>query len=152
MTEDGREYFVAFHGSRSFRDLKADSTITQANREARAREGGGMDKNPIFQDGDLIYDGVIHREVPEIDALCTSLGGFDGQGAASCDVRPVFVCGAQCVGIAWGQEPTPKTDLDKDYGFRPGVAIEELLGVKKLAFNGVQQGLVSVFVAAAADS
>lgn len=152
MTEDGREYFVAFHGSRTFRDLKADSTITAANRDSRAREGSGMDRNPIFQDGDLIYDGVIHREVPEIDALCTSLGGFDGQGAASADVRPVFLAGAQAIGIAWGQEPTMRTDMTKDYQFRPGVAVEELLGVKKLAYNGVQQGLVSVFLAAAADS
>ncbi len=152
MTEDGREYFVAFHGSRTFRDLKADSTMTQANREARAREGAGMDKNPIFQDGDLIYDGIIHREVPEIDALATSLGGFDGQGGSSADVRPVFLCGGGAVAVAWGQEPTPRTDYAKDYGFRPGVAIEELLGVKKIAYNGVQNGIVSCFFAAAADS
>ena len=64
---DGREYFVAFHGSRTFRDLKADTTMVTANQSARAREATGMDKNPIFQDGDLLYDGVIHREIPEID-------------------------------------------------------------------------------------
>lgn len=151
-SENGREYFVAFHGARTFRDLKADSTMTQANREARAREGDGMERNPIFQDGDLIYDGVIHREVPEIDDLCTDLGGFDAQGASSADVRPVFLCGQQSVGIAWGQEPTPQTDMTKDYRFRPGVAIEELLGVKKLTFNGKQHGVVSCFFAAAADS
>lgn len=148
-TEDGREFYVAFHGSRTFRDIKADTTMTQANREARPRD---VSKNPLFQDGDLVYDGIVHREVPEIDAMCTLLGGFDGQGAASADVRPVFLAGAQCVGIAWGQEPTFQTDMTKDYKFRPGVAIEELLGVKKLAYNGVQQGLVSCFFAAAADS
>lgn len=150
---DGREYFVAFHGARTFRDLKLDTTMVNANRDSRAREGGGMDDNPLFQDGDLIYDGVIHREVPEIDDIASS-GAYslDAVGASSCDVRPIFVCGAQAVGIAWGQEPTPRTDLTKDYNFRPGVAIEELLGVKKLAFNGVQQGMVSLFVAAAADS
>lgn len=151
-TGDGREYYVAFHGTRTFRDFKSDSTILAANRDSRAREGSGMDNNPIFQDGDILYEGIIHREVPEIDTLCTSLGGFDSQGASSADVRPVFLCGAQSVGIAWGQEPTPKTDSTKDYGFRPGVAIEELLGVKKLAFNGVQQGIVSCFFAASADS
>jgi hypothetical protein len=37
--EEGREFYVAFHGARTFRDLSADSTLTQANREARAREG-----------------------------------------------------------------------------------------------------------------
>jgi N4-gp56 family major capsid protein len=156
MTEDGREYYVAFHGSRTFRDLKLDAAIVAANKDARAREGSGIDKNPLFQDGDLIYDGVIHREVPEIDNLCQTgsggLGGFDAQGASSADVRPVFVCGAQAIGVVWGQEPQYQTDLAKDYKFRPGVAIEELIGVQKLAFNGVQQGIVTCFFAAASDS
>jgi hypothetical protein len=67
-------------------------------------------------------------------------------------VRPIFVCGGGSVGIAWGQEPTPRTDMIKDYQFRPGVAIEELLGVKKINFNAVQNGIVTVFAAAAADS
>ena len=145
----GQEYFVAFHGSRTFRDLKADSTMTQANREARPRD---VENNPLFQDGDLIYDGIMHREVPEIDAICTADGVLDTAGNSSAAVRPVFLCGQQAVGVAWGQEPTPKTDNDKDYGFRPGVAIEELLGVKKMVFNGKQHGMVTAFFAAAADS
>jgi Protein of unknown function (DUF4043) len=155
---DGREYYVAFHGSRTFRDLKADSTILTANESARAREANGMDKNPIFQDGDLLWDGVIHREIPEIDLYCQNINnpnggiGFTGVGSEGCDVRPIFVCGGGSVGIAWGQEPTPRTDMIKDYQFRPGVAIEELLGVKKINFNAVQNGIVTVFAAAAADS
>jgi N4-gp56 family major capsid protein len=149
-SEDGREYFVAFHGGRTFRDLKADSTMTQANREARARDVGA---NPIFQDGDLIYDGIIHREIPEIDDIASSgTYDMDGIGAGPSDVRPVFLCGQQAVGIAWGQEPMMKTDLTKDYSFRPGVAIEELLTVKKLAYNGKQHGMVTGFFCAAADS
>ena len=151
-TETGREYFVAFHGSRSFRDLKADTTIVAANTNARSREDGGMNDNPLFQDGDIIYDGVIHHEAPEIDAWATASGVYDASGASSCDVRPIFVCGGGAVSIAWGQEPTPRTDLLKDYQFRPGVAIEELLGVKKTNFNGFQNGMVTAHVAAAADS
>jgi len=149
-TEDGREYYVAFHGSRTFRDLKIDTTMTQANREARPRD---VEANPLFQDGDLIYDGIVHREIPEIDTIAgAGTYQLDGVGNGSCDVRPVFLCGAQAVGIAWGQEPTPRTDTTKDYSFRPGVAIEELLGVKKISFNGKQHGMVSCFFAAAADS
>jgi len=149
-SEDGREYFVAFHGARTFRDLKADTTMTAANREARARDVGS---NPIFQDGDLIYDGIIHREIPEIDDVAGSgTYDMDGIGATSADVRPVFLCGQQAVGIAWGQEPMMKTDLTKDYSFRPGVAIEELVTVKKLAYNGKQHGMVTGFFCAAADS
>lgn len=148
----GEEFYVCFHGARTFRDLKGDSTMTQANREARAREGNAMDRNPIFQDGDLIYDGLIHREVPEVDAACTASGVLDAAGASSADTRPVFVCGQQAVGIAWGQEPTPRTDNLKDYQFRPGVAIEELMGVKKMCFNNHQHGVLTAFFAAAADS
>jgi hypothetical protein len=150
---DGREYYVAFHGSRTFRDLSADSTMTQANREARAREGAAMKDNPLFQDGDLILNGIIHREVPEIDDVVSSgVYSLDGKGAGPSDVRPVFLCGGGAVGIAWGQEPTPRTDMDRDYQFRPGVAIEELLGVKKIAFNGKQNGIATAFFCAADDS
>jgi hypothetical protein len=149
--DEGREFLVAFHGARSFRDIKADSTMVTANQSARAREALGMDKNPLFQDGDLLYDGIIHREVPEIDDYA-AIAGFNGIGASAADIRPVFVCGGGAVGIAWGQTPTPVTDMLKDYKFRPGVAIEELLGVKKINFNGKQNGMVTVFVGAAADS
>ena len=110
-----------------------------------------------MRDGDihsiagLFYDGVLHREVPEIDDYCAT-AGFNAIGGSSADVRPVFLCGSGAAAIAWGQEPTPRTDYLKDYGFRPGVAIEELLGVKKIAYNGVQNGIVTVLVGAAADS
>jgi hypothetical protein len=113
--EDGREYFVAFHGARSYRDLKADATIVAANKDARAREGSGMDKNPLFQDGDIIYDGIIHRKVPEIDALCTALGGFDAQGRLPRRRPPRVPDRRSSRGIAWGQEPTFRTDTKKDY-------------------------------------
>jgi hypothetical protein len=154
---DGREYFVCFHGSRTFRDLQADANMVNANTQARSREGMGMEKNPIFQDGDLLYDGLIHREIPEIDTYCANIanpnGGsaFTGAGEGGCDIRPIFMCGGGAVGVAWGQEPTPRTDMLKDFQFRPGVAIEELLGVKKINFDGVQNGMVTIFAAAAAD-
>jgi hypothetical protein len=77
---------------------------------------------------------------------------MDAIGSSTSDVRPVFLCGQQAVAIAWGQEPTMKTDLTKDYAFRPGVAVEELLAVKKLAYNGKQHGMVTGFFCAAADS
>lgn len=151
-TAAGREYFVAMHGSRSFRDIKADATAVNANLYGRPREDDGYKDNPLFQDGDIIYDGIIHHEVPEIDAWATATGVYDAAGLSSADVRPVFVCGGGAVGLAWGQEPTPRSDYLKDYGFRPGVAIEELVGVKKIAFNGVQNGMLTWHVAAGADS
>lgn len=152
-----REYYVCFVGARLFRDLALDTTIVTANTQARGREGTAMDKNPLFQDGDLIYNGVIVREVPEIDdyyqAIGTGqVGSMNGAGASGADLRPAFLCGGGAVGVVWGQEPTPRSDYVKDYGFRPGVAIEELLGVKKINYNGVQNGMVTGIFGAAADS
>lgn len=142
-TEEGREFFVMLCGPRAFRDLKADTVIQAANRDARPRD---VEKNPIFQDGDVIYDGVLYHEIPEIPHL-TNAGA-----SSTTDVEPCFLLGAQAIGVAWGQEPQFQTDLQKDYKFRPGVAIEELLRVQKLHFNGIQQGMVTTYVAAAPDA
>lgn len=144
--ESGREYYVMFCNPYAFRDLQLDTAMINANRDARAREGSSMDKNPLFQSGDLIYDGVIYREIPELTQLTIA-----GAGASSIDVAQNFLCGQSAVGIAWGQQPTPRSDMIKDYGFRPGTAIEELRGQRKISFNGVQYGMVSVFTAGVAD-
>jgi N4-gp56 family major capsid protein len=155
--EDGREYFVLFAGARSFRDLKADSNMTNANRDARARENNGMDNNPLFQDGDLIIDGVIVRQIEEISTLITTSSIFAAAGASSIPVEPNFLCGQQAMGVAWGQEPMPITDMTADYKFRPGVAIEELRGIAKLHFGtgtssaSKQQGIVTVYSSGVAD-
>jgi len=52
----GRDDYVYFVGSRAFRDLKTDDAMVQANRDARQRD---VASNPLFQDGDLIWDGVV---------------------------------------------------------------------------------------------
>lgn len=138
-TKDGREYFVMFCNPWAFRDLKVnDSALLNANREARPRD---VEANPIFQDGDVIYDGVIYRQVEELPVLS------DAGNGGTTDVAVNVLCGAQAAGVAWGQEPTPVTDLTRDYKFRPGVGIEELLGVSKLHYQGVQQGSVTVYTA-----
>jgi N4-gp56 family major capsid protein len=155
--EDGREYFVMFAGARSFRDLKNDSVMINANRDARAREGGGMNSNPLFQDGDLIYDGVIVRQIEEISTLITTSSTFVAAGNGSISVEPNFLCGQQAMAVAWGQEPTPITDTTGDYKFRPGVAIEELRGISKLHFAtgassaSKQHGIVTVYTSGTGD-
>lgn len=146
-TESGREYYVMFCGARTFFNAKRDTTIYTANKDARER---GISDNPIFQDGDLIYDGVIIREVPEI----TERQLLSGVGASTADVEPAFLCGAQAIGIAWGQEPNLITDMTRDYKFRPGVAVEELVGVGKMRFGtgtssaSIDHGMVTVYTAA----
>lgn len=139
---EGREYFVMFTNSRGMRDLKADTAMANANRDARPREVGS---NPIFQAGDLIWDGVIIREVPEIPVIT-------GVGASTSDVAPAFLCGAQAVGVAWGQEPKSRVKSEDDYGFEYGVNIEECRGTSKLIYNSKQHGMVTVWHSAPASA
>ena len=106
-TRDGYEYYVAFMGTNPFRDVKLDSLIASSNTQARAREGNGMDKNPVFQDGDQLWDGVIVRCVPEMTNFVSNVWGTGyGQlltsGGASTRVEPVFLCGQQAAAFCWG--------------------------------------------------
>jgi hypothetical protein len=127
--KDGREYFVAFHGSRTFRDLKA--SLDTINQTTRPREGNGFSKNPIFQDGDQMYDGVIHREVPEIDIQAPVYYATAGSGG-TVPVRPVWLCGQSAMAMAYGQMAKP-TQLDNtDYQFNQGVGIETAYGIAKM--------------------
>lgn len=127
--DQGREFFVCFTDSKNFQKLKSDSTMTQANREARPRD---VDSNPIFQDGDLIYDGVVIREIPEIPQT-------------SATVSPAYFCGAQALGLAWGQRPKATERKEDDYGFIKGAGVESLWSAEKLRFNGLDHGVLTGF-------
>jgi Protein of unknown function (DUF4043) len=97
--------------SNCFRDLQADTTIINANTQARPREGDGLDKNPLFQDGDLIYNGIIIREIPEMDVRLPVF--YSTAGAAAIQISPVFMCGQSAMAWVWGRMPMP-TFLKED--------------------------------------
>jgi hypothetical protein len=130
--EEGREYFVIFTGSLNFKKLRAD--MLTVNLDGRPRDVG---KNPIFQSGDLEYDGCIIREIPEI-ATGTTAG-------LSANQEPAYLCGAQALGIAWGQTPRGTERKEDDYGFQFGKGTESLWAAEKLLFNGLDHGVVSGF-------
>lgn len=121
--KEDEEWFVLFCNSLAFRDFKQNATVAQANRDARER---GVD-NPLFTGSDLIWDGVIVREIPEIEVL-------SGVGASSINVGPCYLCGAQAIGVAWAKR-TKSTDNVRDYGFVNGVGIAEIRGIEKLRFG-----------------
>lgn len=132
-TRDGYEYYVVFAGSNAFRDFKNDPSVIAANRDARAREGNGMDKNPIFQDGDQLYDGLIVRKVPEISSFVTNTWTtLVTAGSGSSRVEPVFLCGQAAAAVAYGQMVKPTFRKEDDYGFISGTGIEAAYGVAKM--------------------
>jgi len=126
-TEDGKEWFVAFVGSRLFRDL--GNSLASVDQAARAREGDGMMKNPLYVDGDLLWRGIIIREIPEMDDLTV----IAGAGASGIDVAPVFLCGQSAAAIAWSKMPTPRRRKEDDYEMWKGVGLVMSYGVAKLA-------------------
>lgn len=156
-TADGYEYYVAFAGLNTFRDLKA--SLETINKDARPREQMGMDKNPLFQDGDQIYDGVIVRQVPEISSFVTNVWTtLKTAGATSNRCEPVFLCGQQAAAFAWGQMAKPTFRKEDDYGFVTGTGIEMAYGVSKIfkkhpntGSNLVQWGVATGFFSSAAD-
>ena len=136
------EWYVMFCASTSFRDLKADLATTHADAMQRGRD------NPLFVDGDLVYDGVIIKEIPEIATFSSSIV-----------CAPNYLCGAQALGFAWAQRPTTRTE-QRDYGALNGVAIQQIRGLSKLQFGKgssdtadlIDHGVFTVFTAGVADA
>lgn len=163
--EEDEEWYLMFANPLSFRDLASDPVMVQANRDARVR---GVDTNPLFTGGSLVWDGVIIREIPEmglpVPATTKSIGQtggiLAGAGTAGINVGFNFLCGAGAFGAAWSQRLRSTTDV-RDYGFRHGVGVQEIRGIEKLMFgtddasdrgNLIQNGVVTVFTAAVPDA
>lgn len=137
-TADGYEHFVCFAGTNTFRDLKI--SLETINKDARPREQAGL-KNPIFQDGDQLYDGVIVRQVPEISAFVTNVWtNLLTAGTTTSRVEPVFLCGQQAVVLGWGQMAKPTFRKEDDYGFITGTGVEMAYGIAKMFKRHPQQG------------
>jgi len=159
-TRSGYEYYVCFAGLNVFRDLKIDLQVV--NKDARSREGrevNGAPDNPLFQDGDQIYDGVIVRLVPEISLFVSNVWtSLKTAGNGGTRVEPVFLCGQQAAAIAYGQMAKPTFRKEDDYGFITGTGIEAAYGVGKIfkkhpkaGTKLVQWGVATGFFNSASD-
>ena len=153
--KNGREYFVVFAGSNCFRDLQNDTTIITANTQSRPREGDGLDKNPLFQDGDIIYQGLIIREIPEMDVRLPTTYTTAGSGGGQ--IAPVFLCGQGAMAWIWGRMPLPTFRREDDYQFIRGVGVMMAYGMKKIAKlnptnNYKEWGIFTGYFGSAADS
>jgi hypothetical protein len=146
---DDEEWFVMFMPSLPFRDLMQDPVIINTLQYAWDR---GRD-NPLFTAGDILYNGVIIREVPEMPVIA-------GAGTGGIDVAMSALCGAQALGVAWAQRMKSTTNV-RDYGYFHGIGLQEIRGIAKLRWGvdptvdttkPVDAGIVSVFTSAVADA
>jgi hypothetical protein len=121
---DEEEWFVVFTGTKNFRVLQ---TSLGSENLARVNGGEAYKDNPIFNAGDLIYDGLIIREIPEI-------AGLGAVGASSALVQPAYLVGAQAAGYGVAQRSKMIEDED-DYGEIKGAGIKMLDVVVKMYFG-----------------
>lgn len=163
MVKSDEPWYVYFCGTLAFRDLSDNLQTLQSNAAPRS-----MSSNPLFTGGDLVWDGVIIKEVPEIDSLFIDGDGaggpFDGVwganatgdslatgGGSSARVSAGFLCGAQAVAFGLGRMPSFARRNEDDYQHLNGVGVTCKHDIKKVYYNNKQHGMVTHFVAAAAD-
>jgi len=147
--KDNKRWFVVFVNPLSFRDLKDNTTITQAQREVSV----ATQNNKLFQGGDLIWDGMIIHEVDDMTILT-------GVGNAGIDVGGAFLCGAQAFGLGIAKRWQTRTKGETDYGNEKGCAIVTIDGLDKMTFGTgsgdtddlKDHGVVTGYFAAVADS
>ena len=128
---NGRHYFILYTDPRCFRDLKqeASSPIIQAQREVNLE----MENNRLFKGGDLLWDGVIIKEIHEMyDELATPFANLGDAGTV--EIGCAFLCGAQAIGAAYAKRWTSREETF-DYGDKRGVAIEAIYGINKMQFG-----------------
>lgn len=123
-TDEEGEVYVLLVGSNSYYNLSQNLQTLYSNADVRGMritKGG----NALARQGDLYWRGVIVRHVPEITQIFTATGKtLATEGAASQGVEPAFLTGAQ--GLIWAMSQRPRiiTDMDYDFQFQPGVAVE----------------------------
>lgn len=120
---DGRRYYVAFAHPAAFKNLR-DSLDT----EVLAQTVVQMQASKLFEGGDIMWNGCIVKEVDNMPVY-TNLGA-----TATTEVTPVYLCGAQALAIAYAKRWKTVTEIF-DYGDKHGVAVDGILGVRKVIFG-----------------
>jgi len=120
---NGKRYYIVFAHPNAFKNLR-DSLDT----EVLANTVVQMQASKLFEGGDIMWNGAIVKEVDNLP-IYANLGD-----SATTEVTPVYLCGAQALAIAWGRRWKTVTE-EFDYGDKHGVAIDGILGVRKIIFG-----------------
>lgn len=120
---NGKRYFVAFAHPYAFQDLR-----NSIDTEVLANTAVEMQASKLFEGGDIMWNGCI---VKEVDNLPVYLNLGNG---GTVEVTPVYLCGAQALAVAYAKRWKTVTEIF-DYGDKHGVAVEGILGVRKVIFG-----------------
>lgn len=119
----GKRFFIAYANPHAFQDLR-----NSLDTEVYATSVIGAEANKLFQGGDILWNNVLVKEVDDIPVYA-NLGD-----SGTTEVTPVYLCGAQALGIAWGRTWKSITK-EFDYGDKYGIAVDGIYGVSKLRFG-----------------
>lgn len=122
---DEEEWYVVFTGTKNFRNLQSD--LASLNQSALAATNAK--DNPLYTSGDLVYDGMIIREVPEI----SDLPGTPGAGGSTL-VQPAYLLGTQAIAYAVAQR-TKMITQERDYGAKKGAGYQFIDAIAKIYFG-----------------
>jgi N4-gp56 family major capsid protein len=144
---NNKRYFVAYAHPYCFRDLRASLVGTLDDTTAAGQA------IRLFEGGDLLWDGVIIKELDDMPVL-TNVGS-----GGTTDVAPVFFLGAQAIGYAVAKRWKSMTK-EFDYGDKVGAAIEAIDAFGKITFGSgaddtttpKDAGLVTGYFACVADT
>lgn len=164
MLNDDEPFYVYFVGKYGFRDLRENATMNAALKDAMPR----TKDNPLFSGGDLMWDNIIVKEIPDMDKFIDNASGsglWDGvwganatgdslktSGASSSRVGVGFLCGAQAICFGRGKDASFNLRSEDDYGHLNGVGITAKHDIKKTFYNGKQYGMITHFHSASLDS
>lgn len=119
---NGRRYYIVYANPYAFKDLRDDLSdeLDDTTAEGQASK--------LFEGGDILWNGAIVKEIDDIPIYAN-----EGDGATT-EVTPVYLCGAQALGVAYAKRFRSITE-EFDYGDKHGVAIDAIYGIKKLLFG-----------------
>jgi N4-gp56 family major capsid protein len=119
----GKRHYVALANPYAFADLRAS-----IDTEVLALTRVEMQASKLFEGGDLLWNGVIVKEVDNIP-IYTNLGN-----GGTTEVTPVFLLGAQALAHALAKRWTTREETF-DYGDKEGIAVESIMGIRKVIFG-----------------
>lgn len=120
---NGKRTYIVYANPYAFKNFR-DSIDTEVLAVTSVQAQGMK----LFEGGDLFWNGAIVKEVDDIP-IYANLGN-----SATTEVTPVYLCGAQALGIAWGRRWKSITK-EFDYGDKYGIAIDGIYAVSKLRFG-----------------
>ena len=130
---NGMELYVLVVSEDTMYDLKSNSAMQQAQREALER---GKD-NPLFRAGDLLWDGVLITSCERVAS---------GTNASSVPYAHNLLLGKGALLQAWGKKFN-LVEESFDYGAQMGTAGNMFLGVSKAAFVSKDKASISLITA-----